>query len=52
MKELKAYTTQAKGEYTLTFPAEKAQYIRIRCTPQGDTFLHLRKFSAFGKKRY
>jgi hypothetical protein len=47
-----ASETQAKGEYTLTFPAEKAQYIRIRCTPQGDTFLHLRKFSAFGKKRY
>jgi hypothetical protein len=47
-----ASETQAKGEYTINFPAVKAQYIRIHCTPQWDTFLHVRKFNAFGKKLY
>ncbi|MDO4527507.1 MAG: discoidin domain-containing protein, partial [bacterium] len=47
-----ASETATKNEYIFTFPAVKAQYIRLRCTPNGDTFLHIRKFAAFGKKLY
>ena len=44
--------TQIKAEYTFTFPAVKAQHIRVRCTPNGKTYLHLSKFCVFGKKLY
>lgn len=47
-----ASETATKNDYTFTFAPIKAQYVRLRCTPNGDTFLHIRKFAAFGKKLY
>lgn len=43
---------ETKNSYVFTFPAVKAQYIRVLCKPTNDTFLHIRKFAAFGKKLY
>lgn len=42
----------AKREYTYTFPAVKGQFVRVRCTSEKKTFLHLRKMMIYGKKLY
>ncbi len=48
-----AESDKVQGIYSFTFAPEKAQYVRVTVhSPDGNRFLHLRKFGVFGKKLY
>lgn len=47
-----ARETRVRDAYRLTFAPVKARRVRVRCCPEGKTFLHLRKFCVFGKRLY
>ncbi len=48
-----AEADKVQDTYSFTFAPVKAQYVRVQThSPDGNRFLHLRKFAVFGKKLY